>query len=62
MPECFHYGGLSRDSGHNEGTWLVWEVTLVWVQDATTSRGNGKVMVLEGEDDGLEAPPGGGVL
>ena len=57
MPECFHDGGLSCDSSHKEGTWLVWEVTLVWVHDVTPSGGDGKVMVLEGEDNGLEAPP-----
>ena len=31
VPACFHDGELSCDSGHNEGTWLVWEVTLVLV-------------------------------
>jgi hypothetical protein len=62
VPECFNYGGLSCDSGYYEGTGLVWEGTPFWVYDAMSSRGDGKVVVFEGEDDGLEAPPRVGVL
>ena len=61
MHECLHDGEFSCDPGHHERTGLVWEVTHVCVQDVSPSGGDWKVMVLEREDDGFEAPLGGGV-
>jgi len=48
VSECFHYGGLSSDPGHYERTGFVREATPFWVKDATPSRGDGKVVVVEG--------------
>ncbi len=63
MPVSFHDGGLSCDSSQHEGTGPVWKVTPIWVRDVAPSGGDakGKVTILEGENDGFEAPLGGGV-